>query len=371
MARELVQTVPRPPSPVSRPPPIPYFQRQNHHRSTMKKWILCLFAFASCPLLLFGQVSRSDIASAARAELRSSLEQFHAFLSLPNDAHIAEDLEPNMQWLSAELEALNFAVRRLPTKGLDLMLAERQVANPVRTLLIYLQVDGQPVDPTKWYQDHPFTPALKKKTVDGAWEEIPWQSLDDQIDLEWRVFARSTADSKGAITAFLAALRIAQAKGWTSNYNIKIIMDSEEELGSPNLPAAVEVHRKALAADMLIILDGPRHISNEPTLTFGARGITTLRLTTYGPRVPQHSGHYGNYAPNPALRLAQLLASMKDRGGRVTIPGFYDGIVIDDATREILRQVPDDEEKRSNAVWALLNQTMWPPIIRRPSNIHR
>ncbi len=316
----------------------------------MNKWVLCLSALASCTLALSGQVSHSDIASAARAELRSSLEQFHAFLSLPNDAHRPADLEPNMQWLSQELEKLDFKVRRLPTGGLDLMLAERTVANPVRTLLIYLQVDGQPVDPSKWLQDHPFTPALKKQTPNGDWEEIPWQSLDDQIDLEWRVFARSTADSKGAITAFLAALRIAQAKGWSPNYDIKIIMDSEEELGSPHLPAAVEAHRAELAADMLIIFDGPRHISNQPTLTFGARGITTLRLTTYGPRVPQHSGHYGNYAPNPALRLAQLLSSMKDEGGRVTIPGFYDGIVIDDKTREILRQVPDDEEEIQRSV---------------------
>jgi acetylornithine deacetylase/succinyl-diaminopimelate desuccinylase-like protein len=120
-------------------------------------------------------------------------------------------------------------------------------------------------------------------------------------------------------------------------------MDCEEELGSPNLPAAVEKYRGKLAADMLVILDGPRHISNLPTLTFGARGIATMRLTTYGPRVPQLSGHYGNYAPNPALRLAQLLASMKDEDGRVIIEGFYDGIMLDETTRQILAQVPDDE----------------------------
>jgi acetylornithine deacetylase/succinyl-diaminopimelate desuccinylase-like protein len=94
---------------------------------------------------------------------------------------------------------------------------------------------------------------------------------------------------------------------------------------------------------MLIIFDGPRHISNKPTLTFGARGIATITLTTYGPVVPQHSGHFGNYAPNPALRLSKLLASMKDDKGRVTIPGFYDGIQIDPKTEKILKAVPDDE----------------------------
>ena len=94
---------------------------------------------------------------------------------------------------------------------------------------------------------------------------------------------------------------------------------------------------------MLIIFDGPRHQSNRPTLTFGARGIATATLTVFGPRVPQHSGHFGNYAPNPAERLARLLASLKNDEGRVTIPGFYDGIVLDEQARQALAAVPDDE----------------------------
>jgi acetylornithine deacetylase/succinyl-diaminopimelate desuccinylase-like protein len=131
--------------------------------------------------------------------------------------------------------------------------------------------------------------------------------------------------------------------GFTPDFNIKVIIDTEEELGSPNLPDAVARYREQLAADMLVILDGPPHVSGRPTLKFGARGIATFTLTTYGPRVPQHSGHYGNYAPNPALRLAEILASMKDNNGRVTIPGFYDGVVLDAATKATLDRVPDDE----------------------------
>ena len=142
---------------------------------------------------------------------------------------------------------------------------------------------------------------------------------------------------------FLTALDIFAAEAMAQTYTLKVIMDFEEERGSPNLPAAVERHQEALAADMLIIFDGPRHVSNQPSLTFGARGIATVDLMVYGPRVPQHSGHYGNYAPNPAFRLARLLASMKDDAGRVVIPGYYDGITLDDATRAILAQVPDDE----------------------------
>jgi acetylornithine deacetylase/succinyl-diaminopimelate desuccinylase-like protein len=125
---------------------------------------------------------------------------------------------------------------------------------------------------------------------------------------------------------------------------MKVIVDTEEEMGSPHLAEAVERYRDDLAADVLVIFDGPPHVSGEPTLTFGARGIADITLTTYGPRVAQHSGHWGNWVPNPALRLAQVLASMKDEHGRVTIPGFYDGVEIDADTRAVLEAVPDDVE---------------------------
>ena len=152
-------------------------------------------------------------------------------------------------------------------------------------------------------------------------------------------------DGSGDYTQIQPALDAAASKKIIPNYNIKVIMDFEEELGSPRLPDAVTRNADILNADMLIIFDGPRHISNKPTLTFGARGIATISLTTYGPNVPQHSGHFGNYAPNPALRLSKLLAAMKDDDGRVTIPGFYDGISIDPETEKILRNVPDKEDE--------------------------
>ena len=208
-------------------------------------------------------------------------------------------------------------------------------------MLIYLQLDGQPVDPRSWYQESPYEPALKRPLGDD-WEILPWSASED-FDDELRVFARSASDAKGPVAMFLAALDAIAAEGIAPNFSMKVIMDFEEELGSPRLPQAVIDNRELLAADMLVIFDGPRHITNRPTLTFGARGIADLTLTTYGPVVPQHSGHFGNYAPNPALRLAQLLASMKDSDGRVTIPGYYDGVVIDEDVEAVLRAVPDDE----------------------------
>jgi acetylornithine deacetylase/succinyl-diaminopimelate desuccinylase-like protein len=100
-----------------------------------------------------------------------------------------------------------------------------------------------------------------------------------------------------------------------------------------------------LKSNFLVINDGPVHVSGKPTIVYGCRGITTLSLTTYGPIKPQHSGHYGNYAPNPGFQLVQLLATMKDADGRVLINGYYDGISIDDATMQILKSVPDDAQE--------------------------
>jgi len=264
-------------------------------------------------------------------------------LSIPNDAFYPEAIEQNITWCENAFSERGFTIQRLPTETVPLLLAERKHSKAEKTVLIYLQLDGQPVDSTRWFQDSPYTPVLKKK-VDEEWQEIPWGNITDYED-DWRVFARSASDAKGPVAMFLAALDATESQNINPNFNIKVIMDFEEELGSPHLPKAVLDNKQALQADMLIIFDGPRHITNKPTLTFGARGIATITLTTYGPVVPQHSGHFGNYAPNPALRLAKLLGSMKDDDGSVTIPGFYDGITIDAETEKILKSVPDNESE--------------------------
>ena len=273
---------------------------------------------------------------------RLSFPTLKELLSIPNDAYYAKGIEKNIQWCETAFKERNFTTTRINTKAIPLLLAERKVADAEKTVLIYLQLDGQPVDPRRWHQENPYQPVLKKPILAGGWEPVPWDQIENYED-DWRIFARSASDAKGPVAMFLAALDAIEELKAKTNYNIKVIMDFEEELGSPNLPDAVYSNVELLAADMLVIFDGPRHITNRPTLTFGARGIATITLTTYGPIVPQHSGHFGNYAPNPAFRLAKLLASMKDDTGRVVIPGFYDGIAIDSKTEEILKAVPDDE----------------------------
>lgn len=291
---------------------------------------------------LFSQ--KTDWDKLAHQYALTSLDEFKDLLSIPNDAHFPNDIEKNVQWCEKHFTQRGFTTKRLATETVPLLLAELPTSQKAqKTVLIYLQIDGQPVDSTYWFQENPYKAVLKKEVEGEGWVAMPWDSLGTTINPEWRIFARSTSDAKGPVAMFLAAMDALKDLGESPNFNIKIIMDFEEELGSPHLPRAVHQYKEELAADMLVIFDGPRHISNQPTLTFGARGISTITLTVYGPQFPQHSGHYGNYCPNPALRLSQLLAGMKDEEGRVIIPGFYDGIQLDEKTKTILAQIPDDE----------------------------
>jgi acetylornithine deacetylase/succinyl-diaminopimelate desuccinylase-like protein len=309
----------------------------------------------SAQLFLFLGVMLSTLTSVAQKKKNQddliqkhaieSFKDLYALLSIPNDAHYPKDIEKNIKWCENAFTKRGFTTSRLETPTVPLLLAERKAKKATKTVLIYLQIDGQPVDTSKWFQESPWTPTLKEKNSNGEWRAINYERLYENYNPDWRVFARSTSDAKGPAVAFLGSLdAMIEAKA-EPNYNIKVIMDFEEELGSPRLPEAVTKYKKELASDMFIIFDGPRHVSNEPTLSFGARGISDITITTYGPRQPVHSGNYGNYTPNPAMRLSQLLASMKDEDGRVIIPGYYDGTMLTDAEKETLKLVPDNEEE--------------------------
>ena len=290
------------------------------------------------------QLSKKDLESLADQYAKSSMPMYRELLSLPNDANFPKDIEKNVQWCEKAFTNRGFKTQRIKTSHAPLLLAERKVSQGAKTVLIYLQLDGQPVDTTKWLQEHPFKPVLKEQNKDGKWDVISWDKAN-VFNPDWRVFARAASDAKGPVAMYLAALDALKQKKMAPNFNMKVIMDFEEELGSPRLPEAVKKNAELLKADMLVIFDGPMHATNKPTLSFGARGIATIQLTTFGPIVPQHSGHYGNFVPNPALRLAKLLASMKNEDGKVTISGFYDGIKIDKETAKLLKAIPDDEQQ--------------------------
>ncbi len=283
------------------------------------------------------------IRQSVEAGKHEAVALYREFLALPNDAGHAGDIETLIVWMEKAFAERDFETHRIATDGRPALFAQRLVPGAKRTILIYLQADGQPVDPAAWAQEDPFDPVLKAPDELGQWQPIPWDSLSERFDPDWRVFARSASDSKGPMTQFMTAVALLDELGFVADYNLKVIIDTEEELGSPHLAAAVARESDMLAADFLLIFDGPPHASNEPTVTFGARGIATMTIVTYGPKVAQHSGHYGNFMPNPVFDLARILASLKDADGRVTLPGFYDGVAISDEERRLLAAVPDDE----------------------------
>ncbi len=314
----------------------------------MKKLIIPILVFTT-GLNLFAQ---SNIENQIFDIGIESIESFREFLSIKNDANFKNEMKPLIEWGINNFKKYGFEVERLETPELPLLLASKVISEDLNTLLIYLQFDGQPVDNSKWDQENPYKAVLKKR-INNEYKIIDWSRLDnitfDDIKKEdLRIFARSASDAKGPVMMILNALEIMERNNIELEYNLKVIMDFEEEISSPNLADAVKKYSSKLKSDALLIFDGPKHPSNLPTLTFGARGISDITLITYGPIVPQHSGHFGNYAPNPVFRMSEILSSMKDSNGRVTIPGFYDGIELDEKTLKILAEVPDDEEKMMN-----------------------
>jgi len=275
-------------------------------------------------------------------KLKPAIEEIKDFIAIPNDALVYDDILKNIKWLEEKFTDRGFIIKVLETEDKPLFFAELPRKENAKTILFYMHFDGQSVDLSKWDQEDPYKAVLKTK--DGnTWKNLDWSELDKNIDESWRIFGRSTSDDKGPIVLFLNAIDLLKENHKNIPLNVKVILDGEEEKSSKPLPSAVKKYRDILAADFLIINDGPLHVSDKPTLVFGCRGITTINLTTYGPIKPQHSGHYGNYAPNPGFRLAKLLSTFKDDNGKVLINGYYDGISLNEQTQTILRSVPDDE----------------------------
>ena len=303
----------------------------------MKKLFLLTLIF--CNTLVFSQ----DLEKNSNKKLIYAIKELNDFVSIPNDALNYDDIVKNTVWLEQKFKERGFNTSILKTEGKPLFFAELPKIENVKTILFYMHFDGQSVDLSKWDQENPYKAVLKVED-NGAWKTLEWSEIEKQIDENWRIFGRSTADDKGPIVMFLNAIDLLKENKIEIPFNVKVILDSEEEKSSEPLPNAVKKYRELLAADYLIINDGPVHVSNNPTLVFGCRGITSINITTYGPIKPQHSGHYGNYAPNPGFILAKLLSTFKDDDGKVIIDGYYDGITIDKKTYDILKSVPDNTQ---------------------------
>jgi acetylornithine deacetylase/succinyl-diaminopimelate desuccinylase-like protein len=307
--------------------------------------------FTSLFLVLFSAQAQSNYDFEIDRNLKKILLKHKEFVSIPNLPENKVHMFKNITWVSRELNKLNFKVNVLASETLPVLFAEKNIDKDLKTVLFYFHLDGQPVNPKMWNQEDPFIPVLKERNEEGVFEEIDWNNLDKKIVDDWRIFGRAAADDKAPIIMLLSALEILQNQKTKPTFNIKIVFDLEEEYGSYGFLSTIEKYKKIYASDYFIIMDGPAHSSNKPTLTFGCRGIATCTITTYGSKLPQHSGHFGNYVSNPVFTLSHLLSSMKSESGKVLIKDYYKGITISDAVHEVLKNVPDNTEEMNRSLF--------------------
>jgi acetylornithine deacetylase/succinyl-diaminopimelate desuccinylase-like protein len=247
------------------------------------------------------------------------VDDFVSLLSIPNVATDVPNIRRNAEHIMALLRPLGVETRLLESPGSPpAVYGELLQEDADTTVMIYVHYDGQPVQAENWASD-PWRPVLRDKLVEDGGREMP---LKAPFDPESRLFARSAGDDKAPVIALVHALRALAESGLQPSVNLKLFFEGEEEAGSPHLQAMLETHKEILAADLWVFCDGPMHQTRRLQLAYGVRGAIGFDLTVYGPARPLHSGHYGNWAPNPISELSNLLASMRGPDGEVLIEGF-------------------------------------------------
>jgi len=304
------------------------------------------------PLVIFSQ--SKEILKVREFRLKSEqmlMTDFRSFLSIPNLAADHPNILKNAEWIAAYMRTKNISNVQLlqpATKGYPpAVFGEVKVPGATETIILYAHYDGQPVDSTKWEKGlHPFQPKLTNGSLIKGASIVDWGNASEKFDPEWRIYGRGASDDKAGVFAIINAYAALQASGIRPTVNIKFFFEGEEEAGSTHLHEIFETYKNLLKGDMWIICDGPVHQSGQKQVVFGVRGDTHLELTVFGPKRPLHSGHYGNWIPNPAMELSRLLASMKNEKGEVTIKGFYDDVIpLSPSEKTALSQLPPVEEQ--------------------------
>ncbi len=279
------------------------------------------------------------------AHEKAIVEDFVQLLSLPNVADDLEDMQRNAEHIEALLESRGFSTKRLQAGGAPYVFAELPAEGARQTILLYAHFDGQPVQEENWAYP-PFSPTLLDAPLAAGGRPVAWKDQEGALAPDWRIYARSAGDDKMPIIALLHALDALRAEEIPLSVNLKLLLDGEEEQGSPTVARILEQNRDLLESDLLLFCDGPKHQSGRTQLVFGVRGDTGVDITAYGALRPLHSGHYGNWAPNPIMQLAHLLASMRDETGRILIQGYYDDVApLSEREKAAIAALPDTSER--------------------------
>ncbi len=246
------------------------------------------------------------------------------YLRHPSISAYGEGIGEVAEYIAGVMRQMGLAVQIMPTNGWPMVFGEYTVRSDAPTVLLYGHYDVQPPDPLEEWLSPPFEPTIR----DG------------------RLFARGVGDNKGQHFAQLMALESLLVCRGTLPCNVKVLLEGEEEVGSPHMPEFIRTHRDALQADLVIVSDGPVHENGQSTISYGVRGVLDIELRAQGANRDLHSGHWGGIVPNPLWTLVHLLATMKNERGEITIDGFYDNVQpLTELERQALAKLPIDVDE--------------------------
>jgi acetylornithine deacetylase/succinyl-diaminopimelate desuccinylase-like protein len=256
------------------------------------------------------------------------LDELKALLAIPSISALpqhAADVKRCAEWCADEMRRIGLQnVRLIDTPGNPVAYGEWLGAAGAPTILFYGHYDVQPVDPLNLWESPPFEATIR----DGE------------------IYARGSADDKGQVFMHFKAIEAHLKQNGRLPVNLKIILEGEEEVGSEHLDDFIRAHKAELGADVVVISDSPMFDRGVPSICYGLRGLVYFQIDLRGSKTDLHSGSFGGAVANPAMVLAQVLAQMKDRGGRVKIPGFYDDVVpLTDEERKAWASLPFNEKK--------------------------
>ena len=294
-----------------------------------------------------------DYVSAHRDRLLADLDAWLRIPSVSADPERAGDVRASAEWAAAALRRTGFGTVEVweTDGGHPAVYAERIVSPGLPTVVVYGHHDVQPVDPVELWDTPPFEPTIRG---------------DD-------LYARGAVDDKGQVLFHLLGLEAALAAYGELGVNLKVLVEGEEEIGSPNFAALLRRERERLRCDVVVVSDTGIFDKDTPSVCVGMRGLVYCDVDLYGPATDLHSGMFGGGVPNPATEIARLCAQLHDADNKVTLPSFYDRVVpLTDRERELMAELPFDEaawlrDAASTATWGEAGYTTLERIGARPT----
>ena len=259
------------------------------------------------------------------------IDELKAYLAIPSISALpehAKDVRACAEWTVAEMTRIGLQqVRLIETPGHPVVYGEWLGAEGAPTILFYGHYDVQPVDPLELWESPPFEATVR----DGE------------------IYARGSADDKGQVFMHFKAVEAHLKQNARLPANMRFILEGEEEVGSANLDDFIRAHKDELQADVVVISDSPMFARGVPSICYGLRGLVYFQIDLRGSSTDLHSGSFGGAVANPAFVLSQMIAQMKDRGGRIRIPGFYDDVApLQEEERKAWASLPFNEKKFRN-----------------------